>query len=291
MSKKLLCALAVAMLVSPILAQPAAPVRGISPVYEGFVRNADGTFDLLFGYFNRSWSEEFDLPVGAANSMEPGGPDRGQPAHFFPRRSRFVFKVRVPADFANKEVVWTLTVNGETHKAYGTLRPAYAVDDGVMMTNFGGPGVAGNSPDMVGNKAPQLAVEGSRTLTAKVSQPVTLRAMATDDGKLAPRSVPSFLLGEGHYAPVAAAGLRLQWFKYRGPGRVDFDPPQAKVWEDTRDGSSSPWSVGWKTPPVPAGNRWVVTATFRQPGTYVLRALAHDGGLMDYDDVTVTVTP
>jgi len=29
---------------------------------------------------------------------------------------------------------------------------------------------------------------------------------------------------------------------------------------------------------------------FSEPGVYVLRALAHDGGLIDYDDVTVTVT-
>jgi hypothetical protein len=34
-----------------------------------------------------------------------------------------------------------------------------------------------------------------------------------------------------------------------------------------------------------------VHATFRAPGTYVVRALAHDGGLIDYGDVTVTVSP
>ena len=56
-------------------------------------------------------------PIGAGNNLEPGGPDRGQPTHFFPRRNQFVFKVRVPPDFGNKEVVWTLTSNGVTEKA------------------------------------------------------------------------------------------------------------------------------------------------------------------------------
>ena len=45
-----------------------------------------------------------------------------------------------------------------------------------------------------------------------------------------------------------------------------------------------------KVPPVPPENRWTVRATFSEPGTYVLRALAHDGGLLDYDDVTIQVT-
>ena len=112
-------------------------VRTSSPTYEGFWRNADGSFDLLFGYYNRNWVEEIDVPVGAGNTVEPGGPDRGQPTHFFPRRNQFVFKVRVPPDFGNKEVVWTLTSNGVTEKAFGTLKPAYAVDETVMMANFG----------------------------------------------------------------------------------------------------------------------------------------------------------
>ena len=262
----------------------------MTPVYEGFRSNPDGTYDLLFGYFNRSWSDEVHVPVGPSNSVDPGGPDHGQPTYFFPQRNRFVVAVHVPADFGNKEVVWTLTVNGETAKAYATLNPAYAVDDNVMMANFGGGGQGGFSPDTVGNKPPELAIEGQRNLTAKVGEPVELSAVALDDGKLSVRPIPS-APGLGHFAPISATGLRLSWFKYRGAGRVDFDPPQTKVWEDRRDGGNSPWSVGWNTPPVPHDHRWTVHATFREPGTYVLRALAHDGGLIDYGDVTVKVAP
>jgi hypothetical protein len=268
-----------------------APARGqaVALVYEGFWKNADGSFDLLFGYFNRNWEEEFDVPVGPGNSVDPGGPDQGQPTHFFPRRNQFVFKVRVPASFGNKEIVWTLTTNGETSKAHATLRPAYAVDETVMMANFGAGGQTGFVPDMMGNKPPALTVEGEKRLTTSVGQPVTLTAVATDDGKPKARPMPAFLVGQSHFVPNSATGLRLSWFKYRGAGKVEFDPPQTKVWEDRRDGGNSPWSAGWRTPPVPADNKWTVRATFSEPGTYVLRALAHDGGLIDYADVTVTV--
>ena len=273
----------------PVGAQAPARGQNVAPAYEGFWRNADGTFDLMFGYYNRNWEEEIDLPVGPGNTLDPGGPDQGQPTHFFPRRNQFVFKVRVPANFGNKEIVWTLTSNGQTEKAYGTLRPQYAVDETVMMANFGAGGQTGFVPDMMGNKAPELKVEGEKKRTAKVGEPVTLSAVATDDGKPKARPMPAFLVGQSHFLPNAATGLRLSWFTYRGAGKIEYDPPQTKVWQDHRDGGNSPWSAGWSTPPAPPGNTWTVKATFSEPGTYVLRALASDGGLIAYEDVTVTV--
>jgi len=77
---------------------------------------------------------------------------------------------------------------------------------------------------------------------------------------------------------------------YRGAGsKVTFDPPQFEAWEDYRDGRNSPYSEGWEPPPVPADGKWAVRATFSEPGTYVLRCLAHDGGLSTAEDVTVVV--
>jgi hypothetical protein len=85
-------------------AQVASPSgQNIAPAYEGWEKNADGSFNLVFGYFNRNWEERIDLPVGPDNSIEPGGPDQGQPTHFFPRRNRFVFRIRAPADFGDQE--------------------------------------------------------------------------------------------------------------------------------------------------------------------------------------------
>jgi hypothetical protein len=104
-------------------AQSYASGQNVSPAYEGWEQNGDGSFNFLFGYMNRNWEEELDVPIGPDNDIEPGGPDQGQPTRFLPRRNRFVFRVRVPADFGNREMVWTLTARGKTEKAYATLRP------------------------------------------------------------------------------------------------------------------------------------------------------------------------
>ena len=286
-------AAAAATLLTPaVSAQPGRQHgQSVTPVYEGYVEKPDGSFDLLFGYLNRNWAEQPVVPIGPANHMEPGGPDRGQPTHFFPRRNRFVFRVPVPADFGEGEVVWTLTVNGVTWQAFGTLRQGYAVDDTVLMANFGGGGPGGFHPSTIGNTPPVLTVEAERELTAAVGEPVTLRAVATDDGLPGHRPIPDFWVGRSRSTLFASTGLRLSWIRYRGPAPVTFDPPQTKVWEDFRDGGGSPWSAGWEPPPVPPDNRWVVRATFSEPGTYVLRCIAHDGGLQAYQDVTVQVAP
>src|SRR3984957_20484029 len=59
--------------------------QGVQPSFEGWWQNADGTFNLMFGYFNRNTKETLDVPVGPNNKIEPGNPDQGQPAHFVPR--------------------------------------------------------------------------------------------------------------------------------------------------------------------------------------------------------------
>jgi hypothetical protein len=85
--------------------------------------------------------------------------------------------------------------------------------------------------------------------------------------------------------------LRLSWLVYRGQAAaVTFSPEQMKTWEDTRVFSNSPWSPGIVIPPPPPDGRWVVQATFQEPGPYVLRAVASDSALFTYENVTVTVT-
>lgn len=261
----------------------AAAGQNIAPVYEGWYQNPDGSFDLVFGYYNRNW-EEIDVPLGPSNTIEPGGPDRGQPTHFYPRRMRFLFRVRVPKDFGNQELVWTLTVSGKTERAYGTLKPDYLVDKGVFHAN------SGEASGMyLKNVAPVLNVDGEQTRHVKVGASVTLTAVATDDGL--PRPSPMRPPGFGATnVPQGATGLRFAWLVYRGAGTaVTFDPPQFSVWEDHREGRNSPHSPGWVTPPVPPGGKWDVRVTFGEPGTYVLRALAHDGGLSTSQDVTFVV--
>ena len=72
--------------------------QDIQPYFEGWIKNADGSFDMVFGYFNRNWQEELAIPAGPDNLVEPGGPDRGQPTYFLPRRQGWVYRVRVPRE-------------------------------------------------------------------------------------------------------------------------------------------------------------------------------------------------
>ena len=286
--------MAAVLLTSSRTSAQVAPATGqnIAAVYEGWEQNPDRSYNLLFGYFNRNYTEEIDVPIGPDNKIEPGELDQGQPTHFAPRRNRFVFKVRVPEDFGDKELVWTLTSHGETERAYGTLHPEYFVDDIVIMNNNGAGGGGGGAYNIIGNNPPRLEVEGDKTRrSVKVGQPVTLTAFASDDGVPKRRAMRPPRVGNGQrqITPDSASGLRLAWFVYRGAGTVTFDPPQIKVWEDHRDGANSAWSAGWEPPPVPPDGKWMVRATFSDPGTYVLRCLAHDGGLMTHEDVTVVV--
>src|SRR5262245_19278849 len=70
----------------------------VTPAFEGWFHNPDGTVSLSFGYYNRNLKEELDIPVGPNNHLDPGGPDMNQPTHFEPQRHWGVFSVTVPKD-------------------------------------------------------------------------------------------------------------------------------------------------------------------------------------------------
>ena len=110
----------------------------LEPAYEGWMENPDGSFTLYFGYMNTNWQQEFDIAIGPENGFSPGAADRGQPTHFYPRRNPFLFTVRVPKDFGTQELVWTITANGVTRKAYASLRNDYLIDPQVISTEVGG---------------------------------------------------------------------------------------------------------------------------------------------------------
>ena len=275
---------------SPYYSQQTLP-RGqnVAPSFEGWEENADGTFAMVFGYFNRNWEEQVDVPVGPGNMVEPGGPDRGQPAHFFPRRNKFVFRVPVPKDFGNKEVVWTLTSHGKTEKAYATLKDDYKLDKRVLQTNTHMNLGVRNYPkfdeDMAENKPPTIKLEGEVGRTVKAGELLTLSAIVTDDGRLARVAQQGSVDSD-----TTALGLRVAWLIYRGPSdKVAFTPEQFTVYQDKKVGGNSPWTPGWMPPPLPPDNKYPVKVRFGEPGTYVVRVLAADGGLDSAQDVTVIV--
>jgi len=261
----------------------------VAPAYEGWEKNADGSFTLVFGYFNRNLDEHVYVPVGPNNNIEPGGPDRGQPTYFFPRRNRFHFKIQVPADFGKKELVWTLTTQGKTEKAYATLIPEYIIDAQLPMLDVGNFGRDPEGRDML-NKPPTVQIEGPAERKSTVGKPLDLVATASDDGfpkpKAAPRGGPGSPRGRAN-----ALGLRVAWFVYQGDGaNVTFNPAQFKIYPDYRDGANSPWTPMWMPPPLPPDGKHPVSVTFKAPGTYLIRVMANDGGLMDTKDVKVIVT-
>ena len=287
--------------------------QNASPAYEGWELNADGSFNFLFGYMNRNWEEELDVPIGPDNNIEPGGPDQGQPTHFLPRRNRFMFRVRVPKDWGQKELIWTLTTRGKTEKAYATLRPDLFVDDVVIASETGSLGAGTSSPEIRSNKAPGVKIDGESQRRVRVGEPLTLVAWVTDDGIPKPRAGGGLGAGAGAFnasalGPLAAQlrtpglippsrvtvqkrnGLHLSWFVYRGDGTVKFDQQQIKVWEDTRAGANSPWAPQWQPPPQPPDGKHTVIMTFDQPGTYVIRSRADDGALFGDSEITVTVS-
>ena len=268
--------------------------QNVSPAYEGWEEDDAGRRYFLFGYMNRNWEEKLDVPAGPDNSIEPGGPDAGQPTHFLPRRNRFVFRGPVPEGFdEDDELIWTLTTAGVTEQAYATLRLDYLVDDLVQASEQGALGAGRSDPTMRANTAPVLRIEGDRTRRVRVGEPLALVAVARDDGVPKPRRRRR----RNPWRPpvqvtvCSATGLRVSWYVYRSDGPVTFDPPQVKVWEDTRTGANSPWSPGWLTPDPPPDGGWATEVVFDEPGTYVLRCLASDGALGATADVTVTVVP
>ena len=259
--------------------------QNVAPVFEGWEPNPDGTFSMVFGFFNRNCEEEVHVPVGPQNSIEPGGPDRGQPARFYPRRGKFVFRVQVPADFGDGELVWTLTAHGKTEQAFATLHPEYVIDKRITMMNEAGFGQRAGEADSL---PPELRVEGARQRTVPAGEPLTLTARASDDGLPLPRAGQE---------DSDAAGLMVGWSVYRGEAEhVTFEPEQFNP--DFRGRARGITMCAKKFPPTPDGwqerlsedGTFTVTATFAEPGTYTLRAMAHDGGLKTTREITVNVT-
>lgn len=206
----------------------------VAPVFEGWEPNRDGTFNLYFGYQNRNWQEELDIPVGPNNFFSPGSLDRGQPTHFLANRQKLVFAVVVPRDFGDQVLVWTLVSHGRTETVPGKLSPVLQI--ATTRDNK--------------NVAPIVNLGPEQTIA--FPQPATLGATVTSGRDEAAQD-------RSRSARGGPSRLTIRWTKYRGPGQVAFANP---------------------APPI-ADGRAVTTATFSEPGVYVLHALADEGSRSD----------
>ncbi len=147
--------------------------QDVTPAFEGWFKNPDGSFELLFGYNNRNLKQELDIPIGPNNKVEPAVPMPGQPTHFMPRRGWGVFTVKVPKDFGTKKVTWTLSISRPHQRDSG--EPRFALGDRRAERSDVRQHAAGASSS--DRRARAIRVRARSTgprLTATVGKPLTL---------------------------------------------------------------------------------------------------------------------
>lgn len=245
---------------------PAEPPRGfgagITASFEGWFDRPDGSRSFLIGYLNRNRKQAIDIPIGPNNRIEPGGPDLGQPTHFLPGRHTGMFAIPIPKGFAPpQQLTWTLTVNGQTTTIPFRLHTDYNISPlkiqhdlsfvntpPVLRFDQSGPALSGPLA---------TATKPSATLTAKAGAPLTLAFWTEDDAKYS----------SGTNAPIKnpPPPVEVTWSKYRGPGAVTFDAGQPKLQTLAGGGVGEPFR-----------GRGATTATFAEPGEYMLHVTVND---------------
>ncbi len=240
-----------------VLAQqlPFEPVhetgQSITGAFEGWFTNPDGSISFLAGYYNRNLKQEFEIPAGPNNRIEPGGPDQGQPSHFLPGRQWGVFTITAPKDFGDKKLTWTLIANGKATVIPMSLNPLWE------LAPFGDAG--GNTPPFIGFAETGPFVQGPRgqstALRTTVADPVVLAVWVADDAK-------SPLAGQS----PKTSPVTIEWSKFRGPGAVRFGNSRPAV--EKADFNPPPSTV--------FRGKAATTATFSEPGEYILRIVAND---------------
>ena len=227
--------------------------EAVFPAVEGWYRNADGSFTILLGYFNRN-DNPVDIPIGLDNQIQPGGPDLGQPTHFQSRRAWGVFAINVPADFGEQRLTWTLTANNQRSEVSFWLNPPYFVNPFLNRAN-------GNTPPRLrvgdGEELQGPPVTGvSASYTATVGETIELEASARDE----PLTTPPPPRRRGRPRPP----LMLTWRLYRGPAEVVFE-------SETEDGTNGRHEFADLT-----GGEVTTFATFSEAGNYRLMVTAND---------------
>lgn len=222
----------------------------VTPAYEGWYPNPDGSISVSYGYYNRNSEEVVHVPIGPDNHLTPENTAQSQPDHFQPRRHYGIFSVTIPAGY-DGEVWWTLNLRGEKVSIPANLGPDFKIDamGPTIMGNFP-PGVAysANGEESYG---PQGQVIGP--LIAKVGHPLSLDIWVKDDGVRRIRGDGRDELDE---EPAVA---NLDFIKFRGPGNITFEEQRLKYFASEGSNVSK-----------------TMIATFDTPGNYRIRALASD---------------
>lgn len=236
----------------PLHAQTNQPIY---PVYDGYVKNPDGTLTLSFAYFSHN-GEPVTIPPGPDNSFTPDPADRQQPTRFLAGHHRFQCIMVVAPDFDGK-LRWTLSYTGtSTSTSENMLQYNWELDESsrrqvlrAIDPTTAPRGVCLNRPPAVrvlglGGGGGDAGGRGAaRGLSVTLPEELRLFGSVEDEG-----------LPRGGKVTVA-------WRKVSGPGTVTFVDPKA------------------------ARTR----ASFSAPGTYQLELWASDSQLESRVQVTVTV--
>ena len=237
-----------------------APVREsgqpVIPIFEGWFPNADGTIKLSFEYFSLNSQEALDIPLGPDNFIEPREFDGAQPTHFHPapdccnRRHLSSFTVTVPGGFEG-DVVWTLRSRGQTYSVPGrALHEAYRMDDLEAFT------ISPVAPELRFAPEPEGPTGRGRSgithgpVTTAVGDPLPLSVWVNPQPASATLVVGTY--AGDQMAPRTTSILR--WYHHQGPGQVTFSEPETVL-------EGGPGEV-------------TTTATFSEPGDYILRVWA-----------------
>jgi hypothetical protein len=257
----LLCAaglLAGGVLLSGQTAVP-TPRRGagdsVTGAYEGWYYNPDGSRSFLVGYYNRNSQQELDIPIGPNNRIEPGGPDQGQPTHFLPGRQWGMFIVNAPKEFKPTDsYVWTIVANGQSTSIPLRLHPDYVMSPFTEAAVGNTPPVLKFDPAGKTVQGPLASTATATAMTATVGTPLPLTIWASDDMK--------YTSGTNAPPPGARTPVTARWSKYRGPGKVTFDKARPEL--EKMAGSAA------------FNGKGTSTATFSEPGDYVLHMTVND---------------
>jgi hypothetical protein len=268
--------LAIATLISPLplkaqLQRPLTPIStnglSVTPHFDGWHPNPDGSITFSFAYLNLNKTEVVEIPLGPDNFIEPKEFDGRQPTSFPPvpadepgagagsptpdarHRARGVFTVTVPKGFKG-DVVWTLRNHGQTFKVPARSKsPAYQLSWKMAMGST--PPLLRFQPDGPAGRGP-AGIDGD-PVQASVGVPLALSVFLTDDSV---REKP----------PVALKGperakMNVTWYKHAGPGPIAFMPSREPITNAQGKASTS--------------------ATFTEPGEYVIRVRGDNFGEID----------
>lgn len=219
----------------------------VTPAFEGWYENEDGSISYSFGYYNRNTQEVMEIPIGPANRIigaPDGDPNQGQPTTFEVHRHWGVFTIDVPADYEG-EIVWHLENQGKTHHIPANRNPDFVIDAIVGDANGNFPPQIRFSEDATWGHGPSGVTTGP--LQARVGRPLIVEAWIQDDGTPDPLMAIFLGGGNGRVPPV-----NLQWFKHQGQGKVEFSEVSAGIPSE--------------------GGKAETEVTFNTPGSYMLRA-------------------